>query len=365
MCGIYGTINGQVEPIAAKILKRIIVNTETRGNDAYGFSWVDRKGSLHMHKGKGTASENGFPHLNRLRYARYLIGHTRFTTHGDEAINKNNHPHKSGKGYIVHNGVIFNYRSLARTKKIALKTECDSEIIGSLIAYYSGKGKNLADSVKSAMDDLDGKAAIASLHYRNGKPILTLAKSDNPICFVQTTKRIYFSSLGVGFPTKKVFKFNDDTLIQFQIDEKQNVQQIAKRDLMVSVPYSNDYDSWSGLTYGHGKWFICDLCHEASNTIRKVSNMNICKDCCEVYGDNADDTLTPKTWQMCEKCRTMFELTDSRDVLCNKCFQKTIYDPDCPIPQVADNLKDVPKGSIILGRGKGYVEYVPCGSKVD
>lgn len=47
------------------------------------------------------------------RGALALIGHCRWATHGSPADNRNNHPHPAGRGWIVHNGVVFNHGELA------------------------------------------------------------------------------------------------------------------------------------------------------------------------------------------------------------------------------------------------------------
>ena len=61
---------------------------------------------------------------------RWLVGHTRWATHGDPSYKGNNHPLVHGNIVGVHNGVIQNYRDiLKKTGREDDKAEVDSEAI--------------------------------------------------------------------------------------------------------------------------------------------------------------------------------------------------------------------------------------------
>ena len=64
-----------------------------------------------------------------------------FTTGGNTATpedNRNNHPHAAGRGWIVHNGQVLNYMVLVRQYGLVQRTECDSEVLGLLMARFRG-----------------------------------------------------------------------------------------------------------------------------------------------------------------------------------------------------------------------------------
>ena len=76
--------------------------------------------------------------LDACRGAAVVIGHCRWATHGAPEDNRNNHPHPAGRGWFVHNGVVRNHASLIHQFRLAPQTQCDSEVLGLLIARFPG-----------------------------------------------------------------------------------------------------------------------------------------------------------------------------------------------------------------------------------
>lgn len=195
MCGIFGFANLTDDNISLKKLREVALDTEKRGTCAYGFAWMDKNGEYHSYKAKGPISKN-LKKLDLLKKAVVAICHTRAATHGEPTNNKNNHPHKSGSGYFVHNGIVTNYVGLIKKHKLKTTTSCDSEVIGLLINKFQGK---LINRVRHSIDKTWGSCAIAGLWA--GK--LILVKRGNPLQIASYKKQMWFSSLGNYLTGKK------------------------------------------------------------------------------------------------------------------------------------------------------------------
>ena len=110
MCGIVGYIGNED---AREIIIGGLTRLEYRGYDSAGIALYGKDSdSFNIYKDKGRVA-----HLESITDFSYKsclgIGHTRWATHG--IPNKeNSHPHTSGESrfFIVHNGVIDNYKEL-------------------------------------------------------------------------------------------------------------------------------------------------------------------------------------------------------------------------------------------------------------
>jgi len=159
MCGIVGyTGKSKAFPVLLTGLKRL----EYRGYDSFGFVVLNGEEPFLLKKvGRISRSEK---ELNNLKVKGNTgLSHTRWATTGE--VTKNNaHPHSDCKNefFVVHNGIIENYKEL---KKKLIKeghtfsSDTDTEIIAHLIEkYYDG---SLEEAVRKVIHELKGTFGIA------------------------------------------------------------------------------------------------------------------------------------------------------------------------------------------------------------
>jgi len=194
MCGIFGYITKSGRGPDVARLRRIAAQTERRGRHAFGLAWLDARGTILTFKRPGPATAN-LGDLGACRGAAVVIGHCRWATHGSPEVNRNNHPHPAGRGFFVHNGVVQNYRALLGRYRLAPKTECDSEVLGLLVARFVGSiGQRAAQAARAA----EGRLTMLGI-WRNPARLLIVRK-DNPLSFGETAGGYYFASLPEDLP---------------------------------------------------------------------------------------------------------------------------------------------------------------------
>jgi glucosamine 6-phosphate synthetase-like amidotransferase/phosphosugar isomerase protein len=175
---------------------RIALITQSRGEHAFGLAWLNAGGTIQTLKQPGPASRH-LDELERCRDAVALIGHCRYATHGAPAENRNNHPHLAGAGVIVHNGVVLNHQDLVRRYGLRPRTECDSEVLGLLMARCPGA---LAQRAAWAANQAEGDLAILGLW--NGPVRLLVVRRGRPLHVGQAREGYYLASLAEGLPGK-------------------------------------------------------------------------------------------------------------------------------------------------------------------
>ena len=112
------------------------------------------------------------------------IGHTRWSTHGvPNAVNAHPHTDCSGRVAVVHNGIIENYDALAASlerRGHSFVSETDTEVVPHLVEEYLNEGLSTSAAFRRAVDELDGRYAIAMVvddentiyATRRGSPLL-------------------------------------------------------------------------------------------------------------------------------------------------------------------------------------------------
>lgn len=158
MCGIVGYIGTRkAQDVLVNGLKRL----EYRGYDSAGIATLDDENNPHLARSVGKIVElehvlEPKPHTGHLG-----IGHTRWATHGGVTVN-NAHPHNAGNVFLVHNGIIENYKELkAELKDYDFKSDTDTEVLAALIDSFYKDGTPLKDAVASALKKVRGTYGIA------------------------------------------------------------------------------------------------------------------------------------------------------------------------------------------------------------
>ncbi|MCX6765534.1 MAG: glutamine--fructose-6-phosphate transaminase (isomerizing) [Candidatus Moranbacteria bacterium] len=179
MCGIIGYTGKQnAAPILIEGLKRL----EYRGYDSAGLAVVNN-GKIFESKAVGKVAELENKINGKNISGTAGIAHTRWATHGKPS-DQNSHPHSDCRGeiYLVHNGIIENYKELK--DKLAKKghkfsSETDSEIIAHLIEELTKK-MDFEEAVIEALKNLKGTYGLAIINKKFPRRIIA-ARMGSPL----------------------------------------------------------------------------------------------------------------------------------------------------------------------------------------
>lgn len=213
MCSIFGFVAKHKKTVNVDALAEIVRANERRGPHAFGFSWITQDGRLRMWKAPG----NPVRMLGMLRMmgeATMVVGHMRYSTHGNPANNINNHPHPCDGGWIVHNGVVHNYARLVSDYRLVMNSQCDSEVIG-LLAEASAEPTAMARLLSAVEQTSEGPLAVMGLWNRRRQ--LVAIRRGNPLHIVENEDGYYLASLAQGMPgpAKDVKIFADNSAVRF------------------------------------------------------------------------------------------------------------------------------------------------------
>lgn len=178
MCGIVGYVgNKNAQNFLISGLKRL----EYRGYDSAGIVTLSEDGKATLIRAKGKISNLEEKLAKNKREDKIGIGHTRWATHG-EPSEANAHPHRAGKIFLVHNGIIENYKDLKKTlTEHEFKSETDTEVLAALINSFYHDGKYpLANAVVQALKLVKGTYGIAVVSELNPDEIV-VARAGSPL----------------------------------------------------------------------------------------------------------------------------------------------------------------------------------------
>ena len=194
MCGIFA-YTGTKD--CRETLVSGLRSLEYRGYDSAGMVCVNEKQEVFLEKAVGRVSALA----NKVDTRREEkgdfttgIAHTRWATHGG-VTEANTHPHISSneRFYVVHNGIIENYKELKLQleKKYKFYSETDTEVIAKLVEdLYDG---NLKSTLELVSEKLVGAYSLAVLDRKNPGCLVGM-KLGSPLIVGQNGEEIYISS---------------------------------------------------------------------------------------------------------------------------------------------------------------------------
>ena len=248
MCGIVGYI-GKYD--TTKILLDGLKELEYRGYDSAGIA-VLHGNEIDVFKavGKLVNLEEKVSQNNKDRY-NLGIGHTRWATHG-KPTEVNAHPHLGEYSYVVHNGIIENYKEL-KDELTSLGhnfvSQTDTEVIVHLFEHYNNKLNDAKKAFQETIKRLEGAYAI-----------LLISKKD--------PEKIFFYKLGspmiVGHGIEKdevLFASSDSALIGLANDvvylddkiggvaSRDGIEFFSKNIVWSKLPTSKQFAQKDGFRY--------------------------------------------------------------------------------------------------------------------
>lgn len=158
MCGIVGYVGKRT---AQNVLLNGLKRLEYRGYDSAGIATLDDNNNPHIARSVGKIAELENVLLAKPHDGHLGIGHTRWATHGGVTV-ANAHPHHVGNVYLVHNGIIENYKELKKgLSSYKFQSDTDTEVFAALIDSYYKDGVSLKDAVAKAAKKVRGTYGIA------------------------------------------------------------------------------------------------------------------------------------------------------------------------------------------------------------
>ena len=185
MCGIVGYLGKNK---AVPILMAGLHALEYRGYDSAGLAVFDGENVV-CEKAVGTVANLE----NKLKEKHEIgdslgIAHTRWATHGG-VTEVNAHPHTdcANNIYLVHNGIIENYKELydeLNEGKHQFKSETDTETIAHLIEKMKNENKDLPleEAVRLALGKVQGTYGLVVIDRREPEKIVA-ARNFSPLIF--------------------------------------------------------------------------------------------------------------------------------------------------------------------------------------
>ncbi|BCD68359.1 glutamine--fructose-6-phosphate transaminase (isomerizing) [Nitratiruptor sp. YY09-18] len=189
MCGIVGYVgSNDIKNFLLEGLKEL----EYRGYDSAGMA-ILQDDSLKICKAVGKL-ENLQKKCQDIKVDGFGVGiaHTRWATHG-KPTELNAHPHFGEFSYVVHNGIIENYKELKESLDAKFVSQTDTEVIVHLFEKNIEELKDPLKAFKATIDALKGAYAIL-LITKAAPDKIFFAKEGSPLIVGRNGDEIYFAS---------------------------------------------------------------------------------------------------------------------------------------------------------------------------
>ena len=199
MCGIVGYIGKRN---TSEILIDGLRELEYRGYDSAGIAILEDE-QIDVFKAVGKINnldEKVSQYYEGQESNKFSIGigHTRWATHG-KPTELNAHPHLGEYSYVVHNGIIENYKELKDELILnghKFLSQTDTEVVVHLFEYYFNQYKDAKKSFELTVNRLDGAYSILLItksepetiyFMKHGSPMaIAIGKNEDEILFASS-----------------------------------------------------------------------------------------------------------------------------------------------------------------------------------
>lgn len=269
MCGITGYIGKQ--PAFSRVIEGL-ESLEYRGYDSAGIALVEANDSaVYKQVGRVKNTYELSQGNNIIDRATSGIGHTRWATHGEPST-LNAHPHCNTAGdiFVVHNGIIENYREIKDmlvSKGYLFVSETDTEVIPHLIDFHIKSNDSFEKAFVAALQDLHGAFAVAVSTTKIPDTIFAARLSSPLVIGVGENEHFIASDpTAILKHTKKVIFLNDYDVAIIQADNLK-VHNIKSAKSVHHVPAELDFDIEQAKLGKYSHFMIKEI-HETPDTIR-------------------------------------------------------------------------------------------------
>ncbi|MDD3325200.1 MAG: glutamine--fructose-6-phosphate transaminase (isomerizing) [Sulfurospirillaceae bacterium] len=193
MCGIVGYIGSKEK---RGFLINGLKELEYRGYDSAGIAVLkDNEISSFKATGKLTNLDAKTADFSSEGFG-LGIGHTRWATHG-KPTEINAHPHWGEFSYVIHNGIIENYKEIKDTlvsDGVTFLSQTDTEVIVHLFEKFIKIGENAFSAFEKTIASLHGAYAILLISKKE-PDVIFFAKNAVPLIVGRSAENeIFFSS---------------------------------------------------------------------------------------------------------------------------------------------------------------------------
>jgi glucosamine--fructose-6-phosphate aminotransferase (isomerizing) len=267
MCGIIGYVGDRP---AKELLLRGLERLEYRGYDSAGLALLEGDGLDYVRAVgnlqvlKEAAGDNG-------SVSKTGLGHTRWATHG-RVSEQNAHPLVGcdhGKGAIVLNGIVENFRELKTSLEAqghAYNSETDAEVIVHLIErHYDG---DLVEAVRAAYRELEGHFAFVVIHHDH-PGLLVGARLQCPLLVGVGEGEMFLASMAAAFlqETRKIQLIDDGEIVAITPDGARFIdveQGDVERETLVV-----DWDDEAAEKSGYETFMLKEI-YEQPDTVKET-----------------------------------------------------------------------------------------------
>jgi glucosamine--fructose-6-phosphate aminotransferase (isomerizing) len=269
MCGIIGYIGKDKDvSFGIEALKRL----EYRGYDSSGIAFfAPEREDIFCVKAAGRIAklEEKFQD-GEVRKGNPLVGHVRWATHGIPN-DVNAHPHHDCKKniFLVHNGIIENFKSLKdhlEHEGHTFYSQTDTEVLCHLIEkFFNGV---LEEAVRQALKFVDGTYAIAVI-ARDDKKKIVVARRSSPLLVGLGEREFIVASdpSAVVSYTKKVVYLEDN---EIGVATPEDFRLLTLDKQTVQRPYLELDWSWEEASRGGFAHYMAKEIHEAPEVIENA-----------------------------------------------------------------------------------------------